>query len=190
MQRHRTFTKRTAVLTRPSELWRHVGEPIHLLYWDILRQCSSVWFDQSHFNLILISFYSHSIIWQLILFFHVWTFLNLEYPGMPVQFAANQGPSQTGLFKNPRTFLIVFSGFRLIGYDLIRVSPGGHYTWNSPEPVKKTNYIIIYYYRRWPLYLGLSVFWCLDPGTICRFPGTICKVPGTIWKNMRYIEGS
>ena len=64
---------------------------------------------------------------------------------MPVQFAANQGPSQTGLFKNPRTFLIVFSGFRLIGYDLIRVSPGGHYTWNSPEPVKKTNYIIIYY---------------------------------------------
>ena len=38
----------------------------------------------------------------------------------------------------------------------------------------------INYYRRWPLYLGLSVFWCLDPGTICRFPGTICKVPGTI----------
>ena len=36
------------------------------------------------------------------------------------------------------------------------------------------------YYRRWPLYLGLSVLWCLDPGTICRFLGTICTVPGTI----------
>ena len=43
-------------------------------------------------------------------------------------------------------------------------------------------YIYIIYYQRWPLYLGLSVFWFLDPGTTCRIPGTICRVPGTIWK--------
>jgi hypothetical protein len=43
-------------------------------------------------------------------------------------------------------------------------------------------YIYIIYYQRWPLYLGLSVFWFLDPGTTCRIPGTICRVPGTIRK--------
>ena len=43
-----------------------------------------------------------------------------------------------------------------------------------------TCFWVLSYYRRWPGYLGLSIFWLCDPGTICRFPGTICRVPGTI----------
>ena len=159
-QRHgRTWTQSVAVVFKNglrSSGAMLVNQSISCTetYWDTMQLCmirSISWLLHRSMTIEWLERYSvdanvaetHSIIWQLFGFLHFWT---SKKTGMPVQFAANQGPSQAGLFKNPRTFLIVFSGFRLIGYDLIRVSHGGHYTWNSPEPVKKTNYITLYNY--------------------------------------------
>ena len=67
-----------------------------------------------------------------------------------------------------------------MGYE--EQGPMGFHIVHAVSRLKDDIYIYIHYYRRWPLYLGLSVFWLLEPETICRFPGTICRVPGTICK--------